>query len=47
MEDAGYPDYEIANIIAERFGAVMLLSAPLGFFIRGKRLKPFFYIACA
>jgi len=47
MEDSGYPDYEIANIIAERFGAVMLLSAPLGFFIRGKRLKPFFYVACA
>ncbi len=47
MEKEGYPDYEIADIVAERFLAVMLLAAPLGFFIRGKRLKPFFYVACA
>lgn len=47
MEKEGYPDYQIAEIVAERFGAVMLLAAPLGFFIRGKRLKPFFYVACA
>jgi len=46
MEKEGYPDYEIAEIIAERFLGVMLLAAPLGFFIRGKRLKPFFYVAC-
>ncbi len=47
MEKEGYPDYEIADIVAERFLGVMLLAAPLGFFVRGKRLKPFFYVACA
>ncbi len=47
MENEGYIDYEIADIVAERFLGVMLLAAPLGFFVRGKRLKPFFYIACA
>ncbi len=46
MEKEGYPDYEIAGVVAQRFMAVMLLAAPLGFFIRGKRLKPFFYLAC-
>ncbi len=46
MEKEGYPDYEIAGVIAERFAAVMVLAAPLGFFIRGRRLKPFFYVAC-
>jgi len=47
MEEEGYIDYEIADIVAERFLGVMLLAAPLGFFVRGKRLKPFFYVACA
>lgn len=46
MEKEGYPDYEIAGVIAERFAAVMVLAAPLGFFIRGRKLKPFFYVAC-
>ncbi len=46
MEKEGYPDYDIAGVVAQRFMAVMFLAAPLGFFIRGKRLKPFFYAAC-
>ncbi len=45
MEAEGYQDYEITNFVKERFFAVMLFALPLGFFIKGKRLKPFFYIA--
>ena len=38
----GFSDPEIANFISYRFLAVMLLAFPLGFYIKGKRLKPFF-----
>ena len=38
----GFSDAEIANFISYRFLAVMLLAFPLGFYIKGKRLKPFF-----
>ena len=37
----GFSDSEIAHFISFRFLAVMLLAFPLGFFIRGKILKPF------
>jgi MFS family permease len=40
----GFSDPEIANFISYRFLAVMLLAFPLGFFIKGKALKPFFMI---
>lgn len=33
-----YKDYEIANFIAWRYAAVALLSIPLGFLLRGKKL---------
>ena len=36
-----FTDSEIANFISYRFLAVMLLAFPLGFFIKGKNLKPF------
>ena len=36
-----FSDSEIANFISFRFLAVMLLAFPLGFFIKGKILKPF------
>lgn len=36
-----FSDSEIANFISYRFLAVMLLAFPLGFFIKGKNLKPF------
>ena len=36
-----FSDSEIANFISFRFLAVMLLAFPLGFFIKGKNLKPF------
>ena len=36
-----FSDSEIAHFISFRFLAVMLLAFPLGFFIKGKVLKPF------
>lgn len=41
----GYQDFEIASLVEKRFLAVMLLAFPLGLFIKGRELKPFFYIA--
>ena len=35
-----FSDSEIAHFISFRFLAVMLLAFPLGFFIKGKVLKP-------
>ena len=40
----GFSDPEIANFISYRFLAVMLLAFPLGIYIKGKPLKPFFMI---
>ena len=40
----GFSDPDIANFISYRFLAVMLLAFPLGFYIKGKPLKPFFLI---
>jgi len=40
----GFSDPDIANFISYRFLAVMLLAFPLGFYIKGKRLKPFFIL---
>ena len=40
----GFSDPEIANFISYRFLAVMVLAFPLGFFIKGKSLKPFFMV---
>jgi len=45
MDDEGYTDDVIARVISWRFGAVMLLAFPLGFFIKGRRIKPFLFIA--
>ena len=40
----GFSDPEIANFISYRFLAVMLLAFPLGFYIKGRPLKPFFIV---
>jgi len=40
----GFSDPEIANFISYRFLAVMLLAFPLGIYIKGKPLKPFFMV---
>jgi MFS family permease len=41
----GYEDHQIADFISLRFLTVMLLAFPLGLFIKGRNLKPLFYIA--
>lgn len=43
MSKLGYADFTIANFISYRFLAVMLFAFPLGFLIKGRNLKPFFY----
>lgn len=45
LVDAGYEDYEVAEILAYRFFAVGLLAFPMGLFIKGRNLKPFFIAA--
>lgn len=45
MVDEGYTDPVIADAVSWRFGAVMLFAAPLGLFIKGRKVKPFFYAA--
>ncbi|MCB0640891.1 MAG: hypothetical protein KDC44_04590, partial [Phaeodactylibacter sp.] len=45
MVEEGYADYEVARVISLRFMAVGLLAFPLGLFIKGRRLKPFFLFA--
>ncbi|HKK74887.1 MAG TPA: hypothetical protein VJ953_07445 [Saprospiraceae bacterium] len=45
MADEGYADYQIANVVSFRFLAVFALALPIGFFIKGRRLKPFFATA--
>lgn len=45
MAEEGYPDYKIANVVSFRFLAVFSLALPIGFFIKGRRLKPFFITA--
>ncbi len=39
-----FSDSEIANFISYRFLAVIVLAFPLGIFIKGRSLKPFFII---
>jgi predicted MFS family arabinose efflux permease len=43
MEKQGYRDYQIADFVSYRFLAVMLLAFPLGMYIKGRKLRPFFY----
>ncbi len=45
LVDNGYADYDIADFVSYRFLAVMLFAFPLGIFIRGRKMKPLFYIA--
>tara|TARA_B100000945_G_C20410522_1_gene612304 strand:+ start:219 stop:1439 length:1221 start_codon:yes stop_codon:yes gene_type:complete len=44
LSKMGFSDPEIANFISYRFLAVILLAFPLGIYIKGKPLKPFFII---
>lgn len=45
MVKEGYTDYEVAKVVSYRFLAVCLLAFPLGLYIKGRSLKPFFLIA--
>lgn len=43
MTEEGYADYEIARVLSWRYMAVFFLAFPVGLFIKGRRLLPFFY----
>lgn len=45
MVKEDFADYEIADVLSYRFLAVFWLAFPLGLFIKGRRLVPFFFIA--
>src|SRR6267142_4899243 len=42
MRSEGYTDSEIAGHISFRFLGVLITTIPLGFFIKGRKLKGFF-----
>lgn len=45
MAKKGYADYQIADFISYRFLSVMLLAFPLGLYIKGRKMKPLFYVS--
>ncbi len=45
MTEVGYTDYAIADVLSYRFLAVFLLAFPLGLYIKGRRLLPFFWVS--
>ena len=45
MVKEGFKDYEIAQVLSYRFLAVFALAFPLGLYIKGRKLIPFFYIS--
>lgn len=45
MAKAGYDDAAGADFISYRFLGVLLISIPMGLFIRGRRIKPLFWIS--
>lgn len=45
MVDYGYEDPQIANFRSYQYLAVMLFAFPLGIFIRGRKVKPLFYVS--
>jgi len=47
MDQEGFADFEVAEVLSWRFLAVALFAFPLGLFIKGRRLKPFFYCCAA
>jgi len=42
MTKEGFKDYEVVEIWAYRFAAVMILAFPIGLYIKGRSVKPFF-----
>lgn len=45
MVKNGFEDYETVEIWAYRFAAVMVLAFPIGLYIKGRSVKPFFWLA--
>ncbi len=45
MAAEGFADFEVAEVLSYRFLAVFCLAFPIGLFIKGRRLKPFFLVA--
>ena len=45
MEKAGYKDHESASFVSFRFLGVLLFAFPLGLIIKGRKLKPIFYVS--
>ena len=45
LSKKGYSDEDIALFITVRFLGVLLLAFPIGKLIKGKKLKPFFYLS--
>jgi predicted MFS family arabinose efflux permease len=45
MDISGYQDHESAGFIKYRFLSILAFAFPLGLLIRGRRIKPFFYLS--
>lgn len=45
MEKSGFQDYESASFVSFRFLGVLLFAFPLGLYIKGRKLKPLFYMS--
>ena len=45
MAKCGYHDSQCADFFSYRFLGVLLLSLPLGYYIKGRKLKPLFYFS--
>ena len=45
MEKVGYQDHESASFVSFRFLGVLLFAFPLGLIIKGRKLKPLFYLS--
>ena len=41
----GYSDHKIADFVSYRFLGMLLIAVPLGFYIKSRRLIPWFYIS--
>jgi predicted MFS family arabinose efflux permease len=46
MDKQGYSDHESTAYFKYRFLGVLLFAYPLGLYIKGRKIKPLFYISC-
>ncbi|MGZ3863099.1 MAG: MFS transporter [Bacteroidia bacterium] len=46
LDHIHYKNEQIASFISFRFLGVFLLALPIGIFIKGKKVKPLFYMSC-